>query len=49
MSVLQGTTYQMHSPTDFSKAMQKMLGQLDREREAEKREAAPLPSLSPRN
>lgn len=50
ISVLQGTTYQMHSPTDFSKAMQKMLGQLEREREAEKREAgSPSPSLSPRN
>ena len=45
-SALQGTTYQVHSPADFGKAMQKMLSQLDREREAEKREATPL--LSPR-
>jgi hypothetical protein len=46
-AALRGTTYQMHSPADFSKAMQKMLAQLDREREAEKRGTAP--SLSPRN
>jgi hypothetical protein len=37
-SALQGTTYQVHSPGDFSKAMQKMLEQLDSEREAQKRE-----------
>jgi hypothetical protein len=46
ISALQGTTYQVHSPADFGKAMQKMLAQLDREREAEKREA--VPALSPR-
>jgi hypothetical protein len=39
ITTLDGTTYQMHSPADFSKAMQKMLARLDREREAEKREA----------
>jgi hypothetical protein len=43
---LQGTTYQIHSPADFGKAMQKMVAQLDREREAEKWE--PEPALSPR-
>lgn len=45
-SALQGTTYQVHSPADFGKAMQKMLAQLDREREAKKREA--FPALTPR-
>lgn len=45
-SALQGTTYQVHSPADFGKAMQKMLAQLDREREAEKREG--VPALTPR-
>jgi hypothetical protein len=46
ITALQGTTYQIHSPADFGKAMQKMLAQLDREREAEKREGDP--ALTPR-
>jgi hypothetical protein len=45
-STLQGTTYQIHSPAQFGKAMQKMVAQLDREREAEKRETSP--TLTPR-
>jgi hypothetical protein len=38
---LQGTTYQMRSPADLSKAMQKMLTLLDHEREADKKDATP--------